>query len=91
MNSAEKRQIVKCITNKIKVDRGEISIDLFYLPSLKRMTEGWWSLGLGDYPRRARRGSASELRRKDALPRRAVEPRFESFAVQNSTIRDGGA
>lgn len=41
----EKRNIVECITDKITVAKGEITIDLCYLPSSKELVKREWSLG----------------------------------------------
>jgi site-specific DNA recombinase len=41
----EKRKIVECITNKIVIEKDEVSIDLCYLPSSKELSKREWSLG----------------------------------------------
>jgi site-specific DNA recombinase len=45
LDKAGKRNIVESITNKIIIEKDEISIDLIYLPSLKGLTKRNWSLG----------------------------------------------
>ncbi len=45
LDREEKRRIVECITNKIVIEKDEISIDLCYLPSSKEITKREWSLG----------------------------------------------
>ncbi len=39
LDQVEKRKIVECITNRIVIDKGDVEIDLCYLPSSKDMSK----------------------------------------------------